>query len=108
MAARASASLASSSGTLGSFQNLALAAGSISKSSLKNARDQVEKSGSRRTRGRSRSIVLENQSLYFLRASPEPALLLDARSGFAHSSFQRPLRFRSASPSGSKSSMGSF
>src|SRR5713101_2595143 len=93
IAASASASLASSSGTLGSFQNLALAAASISNSSEKNARDQVEKSGSRRMRGRNKSTVLENHS--------RPAPL-------AHSSFHRPLRFSSAATSGSKSSMGSF
>src|SRR5713101_2223170 len=93
IAASASASLASSSGTLGSFQNLALAAASISNSSEKNARDQVEKSGSRRMRGRNKSTVLENHS--------RPAPL-------AHSSFHRPLRFSSAPTSGSKSSMGSF
>src|SRR5712692_10017096 len=91
IAASASASLASSSGTLGSFQNLALAAAPISNSSEKNARDQVEKSGSRRMRGRNKSTVLENHS--------RPAPL-------AHSSFHRPLRFSSAATSGSKSSIG--
>src|SRR5258708_5042414 len=59
-AASASASFASSSGTFGSFQNFSFAAGSIVKSSLKNARDHLEKSGSSRTLGPSRSTVFEN------------------------------------------------
>ncbi len=63
------------------------------KSSLKKARDHVEKSGNRRTLGRSRSTVFENHSC------PAP---------FAHSSFHNPLRFNSPSTCGSSSSIGSF
>src|SRR5271155_31678 len=59
-AASASARFFSSAGTFSSFQNFALAASSIGNSSLKNARDQLEKSGSSRTRGRNRSTVPEN------------------------------------------------
>src|SRR3981081_4375976 len=62
-------------------------------SSLKNARDHVEKSGSSRTRGRNRSTVFENHSC------PAPV---------AHSCFHKPLRLSSASTPGSNSSIGSF
>src|SRR5438067_3764455 len=66
----------------------------MAKSAVKKARDQDEKSGSKRIRGRSRSTVLDNHSC---RASPT-----------AHSSFHKALRLSSFSTSGSKSSIGSF
>src|SRR5450755_4429617 len=65
----------------------------MGKSSLKKARDQLEKSGTNLTRGRKRSTVFENHSC------PGPP---------AHSSFHKPLRLSSASTWGSKSSIGSF
>src|SRR4029077_11648321 len=64
------------------------------KSSVKKARDQEEKSGSKRIRGRSRSTVLENHSW--------------PGAPTAHSSFHKPLRLSSVSTSGSRSSIGNF
>src|SRR5712664_356146 len=96
----ASASFARSSGVFGSFQNFAMAAGSRGKSSLKKARDQEEKSGNSRTRGRSRSTVFANH------AWSRPSV--PGAAPAAHSGFQRPLRFNSFSTSGSNSSIGNF
>src|SRR5580704_9278860 len=69
-------------------------------SSLKNASDHDEKSGSKRIRGRSKSTVRENQT--WSRPSGPGA------APAAHSSFHNLLRFSSASTSGSSSSIGSF
>jgi len=56
-------------------------------SSLKNARDQEEKSGSKRMRGRSKSTVFENHA-WSLPSGPGTAPA-------AHSGFHSPLRFNS-------------